>query len=407
MSSIFHFIRKPRHLSLFLIFFLFFYSTHLSGQFLAPKLSDQARVSLLTCDPGQELYSVFGHSALWVYDPYRHIDRVYNYGTFDFDTPHFYLKFMRGRLNYKLSVSTFNYFYQDYVRENRSVREQVLNLTSKEKQLLFQLLETNYLPENRYYRYDFFYDNCSTRIRDIVFKASGNRFILPENSDDHKSFRALLESLLAPIPWVQTGIFLLLTRGADQPASDWEYMFLPNRMEELFSVARDTDNLPLVSGSRTIFKAQNVKAGHSSWAPPVTISLVILLISVLLFMFRNPESFESRLFDSLLFLLIGLTGSLFLFMWVFSAHQVSHANLNLVWAFPLHLIIPVLVWFRRSGKFLKSYTRILLVLMVPGLFMMIFGTQQIPVVGYVLFLVTALRLTDQSGWLHPVQKKPE
>ena len=139
-----------------------------AGSVSAQTLSDRAEVSLLTCGPGTDLYATFGHSALQISDPVTGVDRVYNYGTFDFDTEGFYLKFTRGKLNYILSVSGFEYFLREYQYSGRWVYRQVLDLNPEQAQALFDYLEWNALPENREYKYDFFYDNCSTRIRDVL-----------------------------------------------------------------------------------------------------------------------------------------------------------------------------------------------------------------------------------------------
>lgn len=130
-------------------------------------LSDSARISLLTCSPGNELYSVFGHSAIRVKDLPNKVDIVFNYGVFDFSDPNFYPNFVRGRMNYILAGNYYEDFYSSYVEENRSISEQVLNFSKEEKQHLLDSLFINYMPEHRYYRYDFFYDNCATRIRNV------------------------------------------------------------------------------------------------------------------------------------------------------------------------------------------------------------------------------------------------
>jgi len=132
---------------------------------MIPQLSEESKVVMFTCGPGDELYAGFGHSALWVSDPVTKVDRLYNYGTFDFDTPNFYLKFVRGKLNYILSVYPSKYFFNDYASRKILVFGQLLNLTQEEKQRIFEFLENNALPANCEYKYDFFYDNCATRIR--------------------------------------------------------------------------------------------------------------------------------------------------------------------------------------------------------------------------------------------------
>ena len=139
-----------------------------SGTSLQAQFSNQSEISILTCAPGEELYSIFGHTAIRVRDSISNTDYVFNYGTFDFNTSNFYLKFMKGELNYFLSVTTFERFIREYEFQKRSIAEQHLNLTSNEKGSIIGALVNNSLPENREYHYHFFYDNCATRIRDII-----------------------------------------------------------------------------------------------------------------------------------------------------------------------------------------------------------------------------------------------
>jgi hypothetical protein len=154
------------NLALTIFSILFLVTTY---QAIAQKqqLSDQAVISLITADPGEELYSLFGHSAIRVKDTVNNQDLVFNYGTFNFNTPNFYMKFTRGKLLYMLSIQQFDRFKRSYEYEKRDLKEQILNLTQDQKQAIFQFLLWNYQPENRYYKYDFFFDNCATRIRDV------------------------------------------------------------------------------------------------------------------------------------------------------------------------------------------------------------------------------------------------
>ena len=140
-------------------------------------LSETAVISVLTMGPGNALNDSFGHSAFRILDPNQHIDMVYNYGVYDFDTPHFYLKFTKGQLLYQLDRTSFNLFYRHYLEQNRWIKEQVLNLTTAEKQEVFNFLQNNYLPENRNYTYDFFFDNCATRIRDVLARVLKNKLV--------------------------------------------------------------------------------------------------------------------------------------------------------------------------------------------------------------------------------------
>ena len=179
------------------------------------QLSEGSKISLLTCSSGEELYSVFGHSAIRVNDPDNKIDLVYNYGTFDFSTSYFYFKFAHGNLNYMLASGQFRYFLPGYVMENRSVKEQILNLSQKERQKLFDAIIVNSQPENRNYRYDFFYDNCATRIRDIVLKSIEGQYVIDKESTHNMTMRQLYGQYLNKSLWTQFGIHLLLGMKAD------------------------------------------------------------------------------------------------------------------------------------------------------------------------------------------------
>ena len=192
------------------------------------QLSNEAEISILTCSPGKELYSLFGHTAIRVQDPKANLDEVFNYGTFDFDTPHFYLKFAQGLLPYQLSTSSFQHFMYTYQLEERSVYSQRLLLDSLQKQQLFDLLLENYRPENRSYLYNFLFDNCTTRARDIIAQSLQNSQVEWNTPDLDKNFWNLLDEYLAVSPWVQWGIHTILGQRGNRTATPYQYMFLPD-----------------------------------------------------------------------------------------------------------------------------------------------------------------------------------
>lgn len=321
-------------------------------------LSEEAQVILFTCQPGQELYAGFGHSALWVGDQENRIDRLYNYGTFDFDTPNFYLKFTRGRLDYQLSVTTLGRFLAEYDYRKIGVSGQTLNLNQDEKQRLFEFLETNYLPENRNYRYDFFWDNCATRIRDaIVTIADGKvEFSL---TDQHVSFRQLLFPYLKQAPWTKLGINFILGLPADQTASTFDYMYLPEYMQQGFDQAiilKDGTKRPLVSERREFLPMRLSFSRNPLLDPEVVFSVVALvLFLVTLVEFRQKKYF--RWLDKLL-MSIGLTAGVFLFlMWVATDHRATQYNLNCLWLIPSQLGFLILLHRkqnRNSARFLMA-----------------------------------------------------
>ncbi len=300
-------------------------------------LTQNAQISLITCDPGTELYSTFGHSALRVKDTAYHIDRVYNYGTFDFNTEHFYIKFTRGKLKYQLSVSDFKNFMSEYVWENRSVYEQVLNLTQAEKDTLFYLLEQNYLPQNRYYLYDFFKDNCSTRIRDIVDEALDNKIKFDTSiPNPGQSFRDLISPCLINMPWSKLGIDIALGLPTDDTATPDEYMFLPLELMGRFKTAKVApDDHQLAYQARTLYKAYPVNPENPLSPAIICWGLFLLALVITAFSWKK-RNIAAVIFDKILFILTGITGILVVFLWFFSDHSATQYNLNLLWANPLY-----------------------------------------------------------------------
>ncbi len=322
------------------------------------SLGPDARITLLTCSPGDDLYSIFGHSAVRVEDSAQDIDWVFNYGTFDFSDPNFYTNFVRGKLNYKLSVSEYRYFEYSYQRENRWIWEQELNLTPGERQFLFDSLVLNYQPENRYYLYDFFFDNCATRIRDIFVEALDRDFRFDYGAlDQGLSFRELLMPYLSQKPWARLGINLGLGMPADRIATPWDYMFLPDHMMTVFGDAtlRGADNTyEFISADATILEGSDPAAGKFRITPLMVFLLVLMAAAAV--SYGNSQAKKAALwFDRILFGAAGLLGLLIAFLWFATDHQVTVWNLNILWAHPFHLVA---VFFFASDKYsgwLKYY----------------------------------------------------
>ncbi|MEJ2005805.1 MAG: DUF4105 domain-containing protein, partial [Cyclobacteriaceae bacterium] len=224
------------------------------------RLSESAEIRVLTCGPYQgELYSAFGHSAIRVYDPDVGIDYLFNYGVFDFDQPNFYLNFARGFLHYQLAVTDYRYFRDAYISRNRYIHEQVLNLNAGEKQAFFDFLQWNMKPENRYYYYDYFYDNCATRVRDALVRTFGDSIEFDGSYiDTEYTIRDLTDIYLQQQPWGDLGIDLCLGLPMDTVASPYMYMFLPDYIEKEFDnayIIRKGSRIPLVKETIVTYEA--------------------------------------------------------------------------------------------------------------------------------------------------------
>ena len=332
----------------------------------AQQDSSALRISLLTCTPGAELYSIFGHNALRIVDSAAGTDIVYNYGTFNFSDPDFYTKFVRGKLMYFLSQSSYPDFLFEYNYFKRGVIEQVLALSSKEKKELQQFMFENVREENRYYKYDFLYDNCTTRLRDIIFRKNSEHPLQPKVFTSYgRTFRDHLHSYLdrAAMPWTKLGIDLLLGVGADKPMDAMEAMFLPDYLAKGASMGAANGKLLIKEESIALADAQPAVSEPGFWQTPL---FWIALISVLLLIptFISNENWQA-VADNILFILTGFLGLILLFMWVGTDHQSFSKNLNLIWAMPLNLVIAfqknkTLAYLR---KYFKLYSLLIIVLM--------------------------------------------
>ncbi len=345
------------------------------------KLTDNAKVSLLTCSQGNELYSIFGHSAIRISDTTIGVDWVFNYGTFDFSEPNFYVNFVRGKLNYILSASTYRNFEYSYVLEDRFIYEQVLNLNSDEKQLLLDSLKTNYKPENRYYLYDFLFDNCATRIRDIFVESIPRDITFDYSAlDQSKSFRDLLIPNVEEKPWAKLGINLLLGVSADRPARPWEQMFLPEHMLTAFKYATiesDNGNIPLMQAPTLILKGDEIPKSKLKNGP--ILAFTILLLSAVAVSYINIKKQRPLWwFDRTLFALVGLLGLVIAFQWFGSDHAVMANNYNLIWAHPIHLLAAIFITSSKLKSVMRLYFGLNTALMVVLLATWFFLPQTLP-----------------------------
>jgi hypothetical protein len=296
-----------------------------------PRLSDHATISLVTYSPGDELYTAFGHSSIRVRDDAQEIDRLYNYGTFDFETEAFYLKFARGDLLYQLSVGLSNAEINERGSLGQGVTESVLNFKTDQRQAMFSELETNLLPENRFYRYDFVLDNCSTRVRDIFERVWGHPVADP--SIGRITFRQMLDPYLLRIPWIRFGIYLLLGSRVDRLVSPREACFLPFNLERAVQESSNEGG-PLGRKPMTIYRPQPLPSVPWYFRPEFVFWL-LLLSWLACWMIRGCSA--SVVLSGLVFLIFGALGT---FLFVFSAstlHWEAYDNWNLGWLVPTHL----------------------------------------------------------------------
>lgn len=309
--------------------------------------AQQYQISLLTCDPGEEIYSSFGHSGIRVLDLVSGRDMVYNYGTFDFGAPNFVLNFSGGRLDYYLSVSTFDRFIAEYDYFQRAVREQILDLNEQQKMDLILFLETNYLPENRAYRYDFFFDNCATRVRDAISSAVGDQLVWHDEEQEpvDKTFRELIDEMVYYMSWSDLGIDLALGSRLDRDATPQEEQFLPKYVEAAFSRAEIRGDGPtrrLVGKSRVILDFEKQPGSFGAVNPYWIFWVIAITFTGITFIgFKKKKLFVG--FDVAFFGILGIIGVVISFLWIYSLIPSTKWNWNILWTFPGHLVLAIVL----------------------------------------------------------------
>lgn len=317
--------------------------------------SCRLRISLLTATPGDELYSTFGHSALRVTDSVNHTDIVYNYGTFDFDEPGFYKKFVRGKLMYFLSREYYESFIYSYYVEERGITEQVLNLTCAEKNRIINLLQDNMMPANRFYKYDFLFDNCTTRLRDLIENTSDDQVEFGKVLSSPKTFRNLIHDYLDinDKQWSKLGIDVLLGAKTDAVMTPREVMFLPDYLLMKFDSAT-INNHELVAQKKPAYDMVLPENSKDNLKHPVFIFTCLFALIAFFSFFKNPaiQKFMFSL-DGLLFFVTGLLGVLLLFMWFGTDHIMTKNNYNLLWAWPMNAVAAFYIHSRK--KWVKVY----------------------------------------------------
>lgn len=321
------------------------------------QLSERAEISVLTIGPSQDaLYTAFGHSAFRVYDPVKGIDRAYNYGEFDYNRPHFYLNFARGYNMYRLGVMDYQRFEYAYIYYNRDIHQQVLNLRTEEKQKVFDFLQWNARPENQDYLYDYFYDNCATKIPEVMLKVFGDSVKFDGSYiTTHYSFRDLTDLYLDYQPWGDLGIDIGLGLPTDKKATPYEYMFLPDFVESGFDHAfiRHGDTWePLVKRTLITYEARPENHPFNPLHPFIVFTVFLIVTGFVSYRDLKKHKLAGA-FDAVVFTILGLLGIVLVLLWTSTNHQAAAKNFNLLWALPTHLI--AVTAFVRQPAWLRKY----------------------------------------------------
>lgn len=318
---------------------------------------DSVEVSLLTCAPHEEVYSLYGHTALRWHDLHTGDDLAFNWGIFNFKKPFFVVRFVFGLTDYELGITPFEPFAAYYRRWGAMVTEQVLNLTSAEKSRLQKLLADNYLPENRVYRYNYFYDNCSTRPRDIIERCLDGKVEYKQRQDYELTFRQMIHEKTKHHEWATEGNDLLLGLRADLKTSRQEQEFLPENLLYDFDRAQIRGNdgavRPLVVNRRMAVQPGVQVIERDFVMSPIEVGVALLIVSLLVFAVEWRRRHIFIIWDFVLMVLTGLAGCV-LFVMLFSQHPCTTTNLQVLLLNPLHLFFIPSVVRRRPTRYWKA-----------------------------------------------------
>ena len=324
---------------------------------VATQKRDSIVVSLLTAWPGPEVYQLCGHSAIRIRG--AEVDSVWNYGVFDFDEPNFVYRFVKGETDYMLVGYPTMWFMPEYLSEGRKVLEQDLNLTQDEAWKLRSLLQTEALPQNRTYRYNYVKDNCATRITDRLAQATDARLIFPDTIA-YGTFRREMRTFHRDYPWYQFGIDLALGSGLDREISLRERTYSPLYLRHALENASYTDSLGnvrhLVRSTATVIPGQKVTEAPTPWfLTPVFISLLILLLTALIVARDIRRRKITRWYDCVFYSAALIPGLLLTFLIFVSSHEATSPNWLYLWLNPFCAIPAVFIWIKSCRRVVYCY----------------------------------------------------
>lgn len=352
------------------------------------KLSNASEISILTIGSGHLLNDSFGHNAIRVKDSLYNFDLVFDYGRYDFESKGFYLNFARGKLDYMVGRSAFEDFLSFYKYQNRQVNEQQLNLSTKQKTAFYNFLTENMKPEKRYYPYDFFYNNCATKITDAIESILADQIkYSPPIAFKKETFRNLIRSDLNINSWGSLAIDIALGSKIDQKATIKEHVFLPKNLYLLLenSIAASTD-LKIVKKSKLLNSSTaNTKTSEGLFSPLAILSLIALLILFITFNDYKKNN-RSIWLDVILFAFTGLVGLVLVLLWFATDHEATAYNYNLLWAFAINLLfIPSILKTQLSNRGIK-YIVFLVILLTLMIMHWMTGVQSFSI-GLIPFLI--------------------
>ena len=341
---------------------------------------DRIQISLLTCSPGKEVWAQYGHTAIRYYDKESGEDLAINYGIFSLDQTYFIPRFVLGMTDYRMGVQPMDMFLAQYSYEGRGVVEQVLNLSAEDKEVIYKALQENMKPENVVYRYNYFFDNCTTRARDMLVNHLHGKVVYPP-AEENATFRSMIHKWNNKYEWSQFGEDLLLGVNADRKTTKSEQQFLPENLRSDFDKAR-YNGKPLVKETNVLLDAETEVAEPVFPLSPLSVALIFAVISLVMMLFSYRRQQVYWAWDLALMLTSGLMGIIF-FVMIFSQHPCVSLNFILLFFNPL----PLFFLYSTIKKKKVIWWKIWGVLIILGLFGSLFQEIPLPILIVASFLL--------------------
>lgn len=341
---------------------------------------DRIQISLLTCSPGKEVWAQYGHTAIRYYDKESGEDLAINYGIFSLDQTYFIPRFVLGMTDYRMGVQPMDMFLAQYSYEGRGVVEQVINLSAEDKEVIYKALQENMKPENVVYRYNYFFDNCTTRARDMLVNHLHGKVVYPPAEED-ATFRSMIHKWNNKYEWSQFGEDLLLGVNADRKTTKSEQQFLPENLRSDFDKAR-YNRKPLVKETNVLLDAETEVTEPVFPLSPLSVALIFAVISLVMMLFSYRRQQFYWAWDLALMLTSGLMGIIF-FVMIFSQHPCVSLNFILLFFNPL----PLFFLYSTIKKKKVIWWKIWGVFIILGLFGSLFQEIPLPILIVASFLL--------------------
>lgn len=337
-----------------------------ANQDLVVDNPDSIHISLLTCGPHNEIYALYGHTALRYEDRSKDIDIAINYGAFSFATRFFALKFMFGLTDYEMGLMSFGEFCYQYNYFGSSITQQEFNLTQADKIRITKALYENAKPENVVYRYNYYYDNCTTRARDIVCNNLYGKVMFTDTVPEGLTHRKMIHAMNEGHPWARLGNDLLLGVGTDREVTEEEMQFLPHTLHDAANNAYIIDEQghkrPLILQETQILTQRTAAAEKEFPLSPTAVAVIILILSVVMTVAERVMKRYFWQYDLLLFILQSACGIILMAM-IFSQHPTVKLNIQLLILSPLPLFFGYVgrrnYWFWMSGVLMICFALVL------------------------------------------------